>query len=95
MSNEQPLSADKKLPAPTDFQSQVSPAALQELFSRDPEQLSSADLSHIVRELRAQRARFDLEDKAKAMKEKKPRGTRTLSQADIESISLESLGLAD
>lgn len=77
------------------FASQVSPDALQKLFDSDPEQLNDRDIEIIVAELRKQRARFDLDEQAKAMKEKKPKGkkAKALSADESKQLSLTDLGL--
>jgi hypothetical protein len=58
---------------------------MQEIMSRDPEELSRADRDAIVRTLRAQRFQFQ-QDEAQA----KPKGK---SLKKLSSVSLSDLGL--
>lgn len=89
MSNSITPTTSAAQPEPSQFKSQVSPDALQELFRRDPEHLSDQDIETIVAELRTQRGRFAIEEAAKANKEKKPKGAKTQQL----SLSLEDIGL--
>lgn len=92
MSNEITPVTSANLPATTDFQSQVSPEALAELFARDPEKLNDQDVTIIVVELRKQRQRFEADEDAKALKPKKPRTSSTDKSKSVQ-MSLEDLGL--
>lgn len=82
-------------PQPVEFKSEVDAKALQALFDRDPEQLTKEDLTTIVVELRKQRAKFSVDEQAKAMQEKKPRAkvTKVLSADESKQLSLGDLGL--
>lgn len=47
---------------------EADPASLQELFDRDPLSLTDSDIDRIVTELRAQRARWEQGQSARAKK---------------------------
>lgn len=79
-------------PNPPKFDTRVDPASLQELFARDPEKLSDADIDTIVIELRKQRGLFEQQEIAKSMKEPKPKKTKP-KQEGGEQFSLADLGL--
>lgn len=71
---------------------QPDPAALDELFSRDPINLTDDDVETIVTELRRARDKWNLEEIAKA---NKPKAASKAPKAKPASgpISLASLGL--
>lgn len=82
-----------KLPAPTNFQTQVSSRSLEDLFKADPESLSEVDLEAICVELRSQRARFEVDEQAKAMKPKLPKATKSITKEAADQLSLDDLNL--
>lgn len=63
---------------------EVEKNSLAELFARDPEKLTKEDLGAICVELRAQRAKWQVEDTNKQRGVKTPKAT--LSQAEMDSI---------
>lgn len=85
-----PIAAANQAVPSTDFITQSVPD-LQELFSRDPEQLSDSDISHIVQELRLQRHRFELDESAKALKPKREKKSAGSADAALDQLDLEDL----
>lgn len=86
-----PAQQTANLPTPPVFDTRVSPAALQELFSRDPEQLSDKDIETIVTELRASRQLFEQQEQVKALKEPRKKAS---PKKDVATINiLDDLGL--
>jgi len=69
---------------------QASPESLDELFSRDPLQLSDQDLDRIVAHLRAQRNQWKQEE-ASGAKQSKAKGVT--SSGPKEKVSLDMLDL--
>ncbi len=67
----------------------ISPASLDELFSRDPLQLSDQDIDTIVGKLREQR----LDWVAKEAQGKAPRAKTAKAGPDVKSMTLDDLGL--
>jgi len=86
------VTAGLTTPQVSTFQSEVDPAALQKLFSADPESLSDQDIATIVTKLRKDRELFAVEEAAKAMKEKKPKA-KAISSDAAKQLSLDDLGL--
>lgn len=72
-----------------EFETQVDPQALQELYSRDPEKLSEQDITVIVSDLRKQRAAFATDEQAKAMKPK----AKSITKEEAKGMTLGDLGL--
>ena len=78
----------------TKFVSEVSPEALQELFSRDPEKLNDQDVQVIVDELRKQRKLFKQQEETKPKRAKrKAAPKKTMSKEQASQLTLGSLGL--
>lgn len=78
----------------TTFESQVDPQTLQQLFDKDPEQITKDDLQLICLELRKQRARFEADETAKAMKPKKSKQeVDPVAKHQAEQLSLDDLNL--
>lgn len=58
---------------------EATPDSLQELFDRDPLQLTDSDIEKIVTELRAQRARWEV-------REAKPKKTSAPATLDLKDL---------
>ena len=66
--------------------SQVSPKSLNDIFSKDPELVTDEEIALVVQQLRADKARFDIEEKA-PKKQKAPK-VKLDPNAKIEDIGL-------
>lgn len=67
----------------------ISPGSLDELFSRDPLQLSDQDIDTIVGKLREQR----MDWVANEAQGKTPRAKAAKAGPDVKSMTLDDLGL--
>lgn len=77
----------ENLPLETSPLTEVPQESLSELFQRDPLKLTKTDLERICKELRAQRAQWQIEDAAKQAKPKKAKAAaKPLMDAELNSI---------
>jgi hypothetical protein len=93
MQSEPPQVPTVPVQPPANFQTEVTPQALQELFARDPEKLSDQDIMVIIGELRKQRLRFEGEEAAKALKPKKKEASDPLALEQAKQLTLDDLEL--
>lgn len=63
---------------------EANPASIQELFNKEPEELTDWDIESLVKALREQRSKWAQLEIAKANKEKKEKVQ--LSQSDIDNL---------
>lgn len=70
--------------------SQATPTSLNDVFNKDPEELSEEEITRVIEALRADRLRFVIEDAAKpATRKTAPK--KTLQE--IGTLTLDDLGL--
>jgi len=88
---DKPKPSAPETPAPSNPIAEASVGSLDELFSRDPLDLSKADRARIVQALRDQRARWQLDEKAgKTRASAAPKPAKSAGTAKLE---LKDLGL--
>lgn len=63
---------------------EANPASIQELFNKEPEELTDWDIESLVKALREQRSKWAQLEIAKANKEKKEKVQ--LTQGDIDNL---------